>query len=303
LLAPDKEGKVRPIPRVSRRAMLASRLTAPAVADFSRNIVNRLWALMMGRGLVHPLDMNHGENPPSHPELLDLMARAFVSSGHDVKGFLRELALTQTYQRSSEPPSGSVSPADTGSAQGPTFGVASVRPMGAEQLGWSVLRVFGYVESYRKQAADRLDGHDPKAQALFRTDPKRQALRDAMIEQEMHAQLEGNVSVFVNLFGSATGQPPDAVSATVDQALFLSNSDMIRSWLTSGSPVINRLNAMVENASVAEELYLTVYGRRPSGDERSETVHYLAERGKDRAAAIQELTWALLASTEFRFNH
>ena len=59
-----------------------------------------------GRGLVHPLDLHHGENPPSHPELLDLLAREFVAMGFDVKAFLRELALSRTYQRSSEPPPG-----------------------------------------------------------------------------------------------------------------------------------------------------------------------------------------------------
>ena len=79
LVAPDKENKVRPIPRYSRRAELAKRLTSGAVPEFSRNIVNRLWAMMMGRGLVHPVDLHHAENPPADAELLDLMAREFVA--------------------------------------------------------------------------------------------------------------------------------------------------------------------------------------------------------------------------------
>lgn len=306
LLAPDKEGKVRQIPRVSRRLMLAGRLTAPGVSEFSRNIVNRLWALMMGRGLVHPLDMHHGDNPPSHPELLEQLARSFVASGHDIRTFLRELALSQTYQRSSEPPPGATAVAgeSTGSAAPQTFGVAAVRPLGAEQLAWSVLRTFGYVESYRKRAADRLDGRDPKAQAIFRADPQRRSLRASMIEQELHDELGGYVTTFVARFGSAPGQPPEAVSSTVDQALFLSNGDPIGAWLSpSGSPLIGRLAAMSDASAVAEELYLTLYSRRPTDEERAEVARYLAGRGKDRGPALQELTWALLASTEFRFNH
>jgi hypothetical protein len=303
LLAPDKENKVRPIPRVSRRAMLAGQLTSPNVPEFSRNIVNRLWALMMGRGIVHPLDMHHGDNPPSHPELLDLMAKEFVASGHNVKAFLRELALSQTYQRSSEPPPGG-SPAESQAEEVPTFGVSAVRPLPAEALGWSVIQAFGYVESYRKRAADRLDGHDPKAQALFRSDPKRQALREALIEQEVHDELGGYVAAFVRQFGSAAGQPPDAVSSTVQQALFLSNGQPIASWLNpAGGTLTARLTALTDPSALAEELYLSLYSRRPTGEERDEVARYLAERGKDRPAAIQELTWALLASTEFRFNH
>ncbi len=76
---PDKQNKVRPIPRYSRRAELARRLTSDDVPEFSRNIVNRLWALMMGRGLVHPVDLHHAENPPADAELLDLLAREFVA--------------------------------------------------------------------------------------------------------------------------------------------------------------------------------------------------------------------------------
>ena len=84
---------MRTIPRHSRRAELARRLTSEAVPEFSRNIVNRLWAMMMGRGLVHPVDLHHSENPPADAELLDLMAREFVAMRYDIKAFLRELAL------------------------------------------------------------------------------------------------------------------------------------------------------------------------------------------------------------------
>ena len=106
LVPPDKQNKVRPIPRHSRRADLARLLTSNDVPEFSRNIVNRLWALLMGRGLVHPVDLHHAANPPADAELLDLLAREFVAMRYDMKTFLRELALTRVYQRSSEPPPG-----------------------------------------------------------------------------------------------------------------------------------------------------------------------------------------------------
>lgn len=97
-VAPAKN--VRPIPRQSRLAELAQAATDGSNRAFNRNIANRLWAHMFGRGIVHPVDLHHSHNPPSHPELLDLLADAMPGLNYDVKAFLRELALTEAYQRS-----------------------------------------------------------------------------------------------------------------------------------------------------------------------------------------------------------
>jgi len=104
LIPPDKEGKVRPAPVFSRRALLGPSLTSTESTDFARSITNRLWAFVMGRGIVYPLDLHHGDNPPSNPELLDLLSTQLRAMKYDLKAFLRELVLTRAYQRSSEPP-------------------------------------------------------------------------------------------------------------------------------------------------------------------------------------------------------
>src|SRR5206468_10237501 len=67
---PEKD--VRGVPKFSRRAALAELL--PNSREFSRNLANRLWATMFGRGLVHPLDFHSAGNPPSNPQLLTLLA-------------------------------------------------------------------------------------------------------------------------------------------------------------------------------------------------------------------------------------
>lgn len=54
---------------------------------------------------------------------------------------------------------------------------------------------------------------------------------------------------------------------------------------------------------IAEELYLSVLTRLPGDDERREIADYLAKRPSEKAAVVQELAWALLTSTEFRFRH
>ncbi|MCA9122060.1 MAG: DUF1549 domain-containing protein [Planctomycetaceae bacterium] len=96
--------KVRPVPKFSRRAKLAELATNGTNRQFNKNIANRLWAHMMGRGLVEPVDLHHADNPPSHPELLELLGDQFVAMDYDVKAFLRELALSATYQRSLDAP-------------------------------------------------------------------------------------------------------------------------------------------------------------------------------------------------------
>ncbi|MBC7816466.1 MAG: DUF1549 domain-containing protein, partial [Planctomycetaceae bacterium] len=95
---------VKPIPKFSRRAALAERGVDGSTEMFDRNAVNRLWAHLMGRGLVHPLELHHPDNPPSHPEVLDLLAQEFREHGCDVRYLLREIALTRTYARACELP-------------------------------------------------------------------------------------------------------------------------------------------------------------------------------------------------------
>jgi Protein of unknown function (DUF1549)/Protein of unknown function (DUF1553) len=302
LVAPNKEKKVPTIPRFSRRAELAKRLASDDVPEFRRNIVNRLWATMMGRGLVHPVDLHHSENPAADAELLELLAREFAAMHFDIKAFLRELAMTRVYQRSSEPPAGASAGDDSAGAS--TFVVAALNALTPEQLGWSVMQGLGVVAQTRMQAEDKLDGHDPKLRAIFETDARRRALRATMVEERVHDALKRNVAAFVRQFAAAPGQPQDAADPTVHQALFLTNGRQIDGWLTpSSGSLIGRLAAIVDASAIADELYLSLYTRRPTDEERAEVVRHIADRGKDRVPALQELAWALLASTEFRFNH
>jgi hypothetical protein len=110
-VAPTKE--VRGVPKFSRRAALAEML--PSSREFSRNLANRLWAVMFGRGIVHPLDFHYAGNPPSNPALLTLLSET-LTTGNDsplathhspafqLRPFIRELVLTRAYQRSCDPP-------------------------------------------------------------------------------------------------------------------------------------------------------------------------------------------------------
>ncbi|GAB5402968.1 MAG: hypothetical protein Aurels2KO_11990 [Aureliella sp.] len=69
----------------------------------ARVMVNRLWMLMFGEGLSRSVEDFGGQGePPTHPELLDMLAIQFVESGWDIKFILREIAGSATYQQSSQ---------------------------------------------------------------------------------------------------------------------------------------------------------------------------------------------------------
>ena len=85
------------------RPVLVEWLTSPTNERFAQALVNRLWAQLFGKGLVNPIDDFRTDNPPSYPEILHLLTREFIASGHDQKHLLRCILLSKTYQRTSRP--------------------------------------------------------------------------------------------------------------------------------------------------------------------------------------------------------
>ena len=109
---PDPKTNTPGVLKFSTLAAVAEKLPTAENRDFARNMANRLWFLLLGRGLVHPLDLHHAGNPPSHPEALDLLAGELVRAKFDMKLLLREIALTRAYGRSGRLPKGVEKPAD-----------------------------------------------------------------------------------------------------------------------------------------------------------------------------------------------
>ncbi|MEZ5943320.1 MAG: DUF1549 domain-containing protein [Planctomycetaceae bacterium] len=93
------------VPKHSRRQQFADAATSGQIHEFNENMANRLWAFMMGEGLVPVLDVHQSENPPSNLELLQLAGQRFAATNFDMRNFLRELALTRVYQRAWDAPS------------------------------------------------------------------------------------------------------------------------------------------------------------------------------------------------------
>ena len=115
-----------PKPSFSRKEKLAAWVVAPENPYFANATVNRVWAQLMGRGVVHPIDDFHKENTPSHPELLKALATGFVAHKYDLKYLIREIVNSDAYQLSGTGP--------TKDALPKWFERARVRPLTAEEI-------------------------------------------------------------------------------------------------------------------------------------------------------------------------
>jgi hypothetical protein len=266
------EKNVRPVPAFSRLAQLSGELARPDNPTLARNLANRLWALMLGRGIVHPLDMDHGGNPPSNPELLQLLTDEVIARKFQVRGLLREIALTDAYQRSSALPTG-MPQADA------SFAVAQLKPLPPEALGLSLLQATGV------------------------TDVERAALGKAVTEATLYPRLAKQVAPLVAAFSGTAGREEEFLP-TLDQTLFLSNGPTLRAWLEpKAGNLLDRVGKLTDSNAIAEEVYLSILTRLPTAEERKDLAEYLGAPGRDRGKALKEYAWALLTSAEFRFNH
>lgn len=120
----------------TNRAALAGWMTRPENPWFARAMVNRTWWRLMGRGIVQPVDDMHQANEPSHPQLLDLLARKFAESGFDLKFLTRAIVSSRTYQRSSQP-------GENPDKQAALFGRVSIKVLSAGQLYDSLETISG----------------------------------------------------------------------------------------------------------------------------------------------------------------
>ena len=260
---PDRKKKIAGVAKFSPLKEIAARMTTAENPYFARNIANRAWFLMMGRGLVEPLDLAHKKNPPSHPELLNLLAKELAAREFDLKWLFRELALTKTYQRSSVLPKGGASEH--------LFVAAKERPIAAESLLRNVLLATG------------------------------EEARVGKLKEDDEHSLKNFEELFQATFANAPREPELAVNATLKAALFLRNNESLL-WLVKrrDGNLVDRLVKLKEPAKIADAVFLNVLSRAPSDEERSMVKSFL-EKQTDRA--LGDLVWALLSSTEFYVNH
>ncbi len=249
---------------------LANWLTQQENPYFARSIVNRLWQMLMGRGLVEPVDDLRSTNPASHPAILKQLAKEFVEGGYRVRPILRTIAQSAAYQRASR----------TGHP-GAAFYAANIpRPLPAEVLADAIADVTGVPDEYG----------------------------DAM--QKSRAIHLLNVSAnapSLEVLGRCTGSNACSTDGknlplTARAGLHLLNGPLLNRKLSAKE---NRLNALIESGKSDAEIISQCYQRALCRPPTTQEVGYwqkelAAVQGKAaRQAVLEDFLWALLCNREF----
>jgi hypothetical protein len=184
-----------------------------------------------------------------------------------------------------------------------SFAVGAFAALTPEQLAWSMMRAAGVVDAHELAGGAEFDKKSPPTDAN-KTAAARLAERGKAAEQYAWDKLKGGAAGFAPLFGAGAGEPQDAFFATADQALFLNNGGMMRSWLAPAAENLSaRLGKLTAARAITEELYLSTLTRLPTEAEVIAVQKQLAAREKDKPGVVQDLAWGLLTSAEFRFKH
>jgi hypothetical protein len=256
------------------RAVLADWMVSKDNPYFARAAVNRLWAHFFGTGLVEPLDeMAGGDARPSHPELLDELAKGFAKHNYDLKWLIRAITSSQAYQRSSRR-------GEAGQDDPRLFARMHLRGLTPEQLFDSLATATGY------QA--------PQARNPF--------FGVGSVRSE-----------FLARFANATDRPTEVQTSILQALAMMNGQLTVQATDLQRSETLAAVidAPFMDTPAKIEALYLAGLSRKPTAKELSRLVRYVAAGGvstaKDKARrqaeALADVFWAILNSGEFKFNH
>jgi hypothetical protein len=263
------------------REVFADWLIDPKNPWFTRNIANRVWSWLLGRGIIQEPDDIRPDNPPANPELLMLLEQELVAARYDLKQLFRLILNSQTYQLSCLPrtdkPEGAAN-----------FAFYPLRRLDAEVLIDALNQITGSTESYSSAI--------PEPYTFMPLDQRAIALPDGSI-----------TSAFLETFGRPprdTGLESERNNrSTAMQRLQLLNSSQIQQKLAQGPKLRALFRSPGGPREVVDGIYLTVLSRLPTQEERDAIRAYTQSgsvRGRD---AVVDVTWALINSAEFLYRH
>ena len=267
------------------REVFVGWLITPENPWFTRNIANRLWSWLLGRGIIHEPDDIREDNPPSNPALLAYLEKELVAGRYDLKRLYRLVLNSKTYQFSSVPRS-NVPQAEA------NFGSYALRRLDAEVLIDAINKITGSSDLYTSAI--------PEPFTYIPADQPAIALADGSI-----------TSPFLALFGRsarATGMENERNNKVMPaQCLHLLNSSHIQRKLEQSPKLKAIFDSGRKQPELVEELYLTILSRFPTPEE----VKALEEYGRPGKSGLRvksredwlDITWALINSTEFMYRH
>ncbi len=258
---------------------LADWIARPDNPFFARTQVNRVWFHLMGRGLVEPNDDFRASNPAVNGPLLDALTKDFVEHHFDLRQLVRTILKSRTYQLSAVPN-------DSNRDDESNCSHAVVRGLQAEQLLDGLTHVTGVPVKFNGYPEGTRAGQLPAV---------------SMIRGKDRRSSDGER--FLSTFGkperSLTCECERSEDATLAQAFQMVSGELLHRMLSEPNNRLGRLLASDRtDAEIVEELYLSALCRRPSEKELLAAIGLLA-KSKDRRAALEDVTWALLNAKEF----
>ncbi|MCS5630095.1 MAG: hypothetical protein NZ744_04640, partial [Pirellulaceae bacterium] len=182
------------------------------------------------------------------------------------------------------------------------FVVSDLKPLTPEQLANTVMESLGVTETFRVQVEAEVAKANPLTDA-DKQDAAKMATRQREVSEKVQVKIASLENEFIKLYAAGAGQVQTDFFATIDQALYFTNGSRIKGWVNSNSYLSGRLIKTESASEIAEQLYISLLSRRPTAQEAKQVSEYLTARTDQKAETVREMIWALLASTEFRFNH
>ncbi len=278
---PDGTTAVIP-PGEDPRVAFADWLIQPDNPWFTRNIVNRLWAWLLGRGIIHEPDDIRPNNPPANPELLTYLEQELVAAKYDLRQVYRLILNSRTYQQSALPRS------DRPEAEA-LCAYYPVRRLDAEVLIDALNWVGGTGEDYMSPI--------PEPFTYLPEDQRSIGLSDGSITSTF-LMMFGRPARDTGLESERSNQPSDA------QQLYLLNSSEVQRRI-AGSPRLRAVAAAAggDRVELIRETYMTLLSRDPTPTEQAAAEAYWQTPGLSAAEAATDLAWALINSAEFQYRH
>lgn len=254
---------------------LAAFLTAPKNGRLYRTIVNRMWAQLMGRGIVAPVDLM--DNVPWSQDLLDWLASDFVENGSDLKKLIYAITTSRTYQTASV----EIVSEDALVAEDYTFKGMHRRRMSAEQFADAVSTIIFPVYP------DTLIHFNPYKNAARKTSLP--YARAALVKNDGFLTALGRPNR-ENVLTSRSSQ------ANLLQALELTNGDRFNNALEAGAKKWKQQFSSSEE--IIREVYKRALGRDPEAAEMDVALNILGSSPED--GAVEDFLWAIMLLPEFQ---
>lgn len=266
-----------------RRAQLAGFIVDRRNPLTARVMVNRIWQVLFGYGIVRtPNNFGRKAAPPSHPELLDWLAFEFMENGWKIKPLIRKIVLSETYRQSSlHPEAEAHSRTD---ADNMSLWRQNRRRMDAEVLRDSMLAVSGELNRkmggpsfYPVMPPEVLEGFSRKEKAWKESSPQERKRRSVYMFSKRHLLLP-----LMTAFDFPNSEKPCGrrnVTTVAPQALAMLNNQFVHD---RSERLANRIAARGLNGQKAiEEAWRLVLARDPAGVELDMALsHYAKQKGR-----------------------